>query len=140
MNVAEHDYSVMLLAGISVNGKTHFYVIENRTLMSLRYCNEILDHFVRPYAGVIGQEFILMDDNVRSHRTYAYLECETIVHMDWPAGPPDLNLIEHACDILQRAISARPVKPMTLQELKDALVADSTKPDTDSDYEHKQEM
>ena len=44
--------------------------------------------------------------------------------MDWPVRSPDLNLIEHAWDILQRAISARPVLPRTLQELKDALVAD----------------
>ena len=36
----------------------------------------------------------------------------------------DLNLIEHACDILQCGISARPVLPRTLQELKYALVAE----------------
>ena len=36
--------------------------------MALRYCNEIPDHFVRPYAGSIGQEFILMDDNACPHR------------------------------------------------------------------------
>ena len=60
----------MLLAGISVNGKTDLYVIENRTLMALRFCNEILDQFVRPCAGAIGQEFILMDDNDHSHLTH----------------------------------------------------------------------
>ena len=36
----------------------------------------------------------------------------------------DLNPIEHACDILLRGVSARPVQPRTLQELKDALVAE----------------
>ena len=36
----------------------------------------------------------------------------------------DLNPIEHAWDILQRKISARPVQPRTLQELKDALVTE----------------
>ena len=44
--------------------------------------------------------------------------------MDWPAGSLGLNPIEHACDILQRGISVRPVQPRTLQELKDALVAE----------------
>ena len=68
-----------------------------------------------------------MDDNARPHRVHvtdAYLEHETIVHMDWPAWPLNLNPIEHVWDILQRGISARPVQPRTLQELKDALVAD----------------
>ena len=51
-------------------------VSNNGTLTSLRYCNEILDQFVRPYAGAIGPEFILMYDNARPHRvhvTNAYL-------------------------------------------------------------------
>ena len=103
------------------------YAIENGTLTALRYCNEILDQFVRSYAGSIGQEFILMDDNVRphpAHVTSAYLEHETFVHMDWPAWSLDLNPIVHAWGILQRGISARPVQPRTLQELKDALVAE----------------
>ena len=92
LNVAEHDCygkgSVMVWAGISVNGKTDLYAIENGTLTELRYCNEILDQFVRPYTGSIGQKFILMDDNVppnRAHVTNAYLEHDTIVHMDWLA-------------------------------------------------------
>ena len=96
-------------------------------MTALRYCNEILDQFVRPYAGTIGQKFILMDDDVRPHRanvTNAYLEHETIVHMNWPAWSLDLNPIEHAWDILQRVISARPMQPRTLQELNDALVVE----------------
>ena len=92
LNVAEHDRygkgSIMVWAGISVNGKTDLYAFENGTMTALRYCNEILDQFVRQYAGSIGQKFILMDDNVRPHRANvnnAYLEHETIVHMNWPA-------------------------------------------------------
>ena len=69
LNVAEqHCYgkdSVMVWAGISINRKTDLYVIENKTLIALRYCNKILDQFVRPYAGAIAPEFILMDNNAR---------------------------------------------------------------------------
>ena len=46
LNVAEHDRydkgSVMVWAGISVNGKTDLYVVENGTLTVVRCCNEIL--------------------------------------------------------------------------------------------------
>ena len=74
LNVAEHDRygkgSVMVWAGISVNGKTDLYVIENGLLMALRYCNEILHQFVRPYASAIGPEFILMDDNAGPHHVH----------------------------------------------------------------------
>ena len=62
----------MVLAGISVIGITDsyfLYIIETGTLMALRYCNEILKQFVRPYAGGIGQEFILMDVNVHTMHT-----------------------------------------------------------------------
>ena len=58
LNVAEHDRyvkgSVMVWAGISVNGKTDLYVVVKGTLTAVRYCNEIRDQFVRPYAGAIG--------------------------------------------------------------------------------------
>ena len=67
-----------------------------------------------------------MDNNVRPHHahvTNAYLEHEAIVHLYRPVGSLDLNPIEHAWDILQRGISARPVQTRILQELKDALVA-----------------
>ena len=60
----------MIWAGISINGKTDLYVIENGTLTALRYCNEILDHIVRPSAGTIGPEFILMDNNARPYRVH----------------------------------------------------------------------
>ena len=80
----------------SGNGKTDFYVIVNVTLMILRYCYEDLDQFLRPYACAIGPEFIRIDNYVRlhhAHATNAFLECETIVRIDWHARSPDLNPI-----------------------------------------------
>ena len=55
-------------AGISAQGKTDLHVIDNGTLTALRYVNEILDVYVRPYAGAVGANFILMEDNARAHR------------------------------------------------------------------------
>ncbi len=43
----------------------------------MRYREEILDPYVRPYAGAIGNDFILMNDNARHHRAVVveeYLE------------------------------------------------------------------
>ena len=127
--VAEHDRfgggSVMVWAGISAQGKTDLHVIDNGTLTALRYVNEILDVYVRPYAGAVGENFILMGDNARAHRariTDQYLEQATIVRMEWPARSPDLNPIEHAWDMLQTAVSSRPVQPASVQELRQALL------------------
>lgn len=127
--VATHDRhgggSVMVWAGISMQGRTDLHIVQNGTLTAVRYVNEILDVYVRPYAGAIGPEFILMDDNARPHRarvTDEYLEAAAIERMDWPARSPDLNPIEHAWDMLQTAISARPVQPTTVPGLQQALL------------------
>ena len=53
----------MVWAGISAQGKTDLHVIDNGTLTAERYVNEILDVHVRPYAGAIGPDFSLIDDN-----------------------------------------------------------------------------
>ncbi|GFX12739.1 transposable element Tcb1 transposase [Trichonephila clavipes] len=48
--------------------------------------------------GVMGLQFLFMDDNAPCPRTVAaeqVLESEDIERMDWPARSPDLNLIEH---------------------------------------------
>ena len=127
--IAEHDRygggSVMVWAGISAQVKTDLHVIDNGTLTAERYVNEILDVHVRPYAGAIGPDFILMDDNARAHRariTNRYLEQAAIVRFDLPARSPDLNPIEHAWDMLQKAISSRQVQPATVRELREALI------------------
>ena len=133
--VAEHDCygkgSVRVSAGISMQGKTDLHIIENGTLTAVRYVNEILDVYVRPYAGAIGADFILMDNNARlyrAHVTNQYLEDATIVRMDWPARSPDISPIEPAWDMLQKAISARPVQPTTVPELQAALQEEWARP------------
>ena len=91
--------SVIVWAGISMQGKTVLHIIENGTLTAVRYMNEILDVYGRPYAGAISADFILMDNNARPNRapvTNEYLEDATIVRMDWPACSPDMNPIKHA--------------------------------------------
>lgn len=127
--VKEHDRfggpSVLVWGGVSYDGRTDLYIIQNGALTGVRYVNEILNDYVRPYAGAVGPGFILMDDNARPHRALVarqYLEREDIERMDWPARSPDINPLEHVWDILQRRICDRPVQPLTKEELTRAHI------------------
>ncbi|GFV17673.1 transposable element Tcb2 transposase [Trichonephila clavipes] len=74
--------------------------------------------------GAMGLQFLFMDDNAPCHRTVAaeqLLESEDIERMDWPAGSPDLNPIEHVWDFLGRRLAARTLPPVTIRELRLAL-------------------
>jgi hypothetical protein len=92
-SVTEHDRfrggSVMIWAGISIDGKTDLHVIAGN-LSGVRYRDEILHPIVRPCVGAVCDGFILMDDNARPHRARVvtdYLENETIKRMEWPSIP-----------------------------------------------------
>ena len=66
-----------------------------------------------------------MDDNARLYGARVveeYIHQETIVRMDWPACSPDLNPIEHVCNMLQVEILRRPVQATTLVELENVLI------------------
>ncbi|GFW45062.1 transposable element Tcb2 transposase [Trichonephila clavipes] len=89
-----------------------------------RYCNENLLPYGRLFRGAMGLQFLFMDDNPPCHRTVEaeqLLESEDIERMDWPAGSPDLNPIEHVWDFLGRRLAARTLPPVTIQELRLAL-------------------
>ncbi|GFU91095.1 transposable element Tcb2 transposase [Trichonephila clavipes] len=84
----------MVWGAISLGGKTDLPLFHGGTLTDVRYRDEMLDPYVRPYAGAIGNDFILMDDNARSHRAVIveeYLEGLGLDRMEWPARSPDLN-------------------------------------------------
>ncbi|GFV09472.1 transposable element Tcb2 transposase [Trichonephila clavipes] len=70
--------------------------------------DEILRPIVVPYAATIGDDYILMDDNCRSHRgnlVEDFLFEEGIVRMEWPACTPDMNPIEHVWNALGRRVA-----------------------------------
>ncbi|KAI4883430.1 hypothetical protein NFI96_029838, partial [Prochilodus magdalenae] len=110
-NILQHDRfgsgAVMVWGGISLEGHTALHVLARGSLTAIRDRDEILRPLVRPYAGAVGPGFLLMQDNARPHVAgvcQQFLQDKGIEAMDWPARPPDLNLIEHIWDIMSRSI------------------------------------
>jgi transposase len=65
-----------------------------------------------------------MDDNARPRRSRAataYLQSETVTSVPWPAMSPDLNPIEHICDMLGRRILARKPPVENIRQLEATL-------------------
>ncbi|GFW05684.1 transposable element Tcb2 transposase [Trichonephila clavipes] len=82
-NIQEKDRyptcSIMVWAGIMVNGRTRLHVVANGTMTGQRYIDEVLLPHVRLFRGAVGDKFVFMDDNATCHRTLAvqdYLDSE----------------------------------------------------------------
>ncbi|MCJ8746514.1 hypothetical protein PDJAM_G00142610 [Pangasius djambal] len=126
-NIAQHDRfgggSVMVWGGISMEGRTDLYRLDNGTLTAIRYRDEILGPILRPYAGAVGPGFLLVHDSAWPHVARVcrqFLEDEGIDTIEWPPRSPDLNPIM-LWDFMFQSIR-RHQAPQTVQELSDALV------------------
>ncbi|GFU80850.1 transposable element Tcb1 transposase [Trichonephila clavipes] len=91
-NIQEKDRyptcSIMVWAGIMINGRTRLHVVANGTMMGQRYIDEVLLPYVRLFRGAVGDKFVFMDDNATCHRTLAVQDCldsEGIQRLVWPA-------------------------------------------------------
>ncbi|GFW70316.1 transposable element Tcb1 transposase [Trichonephila clavipes] len=71
-NIQEKDRyptcSIMVWAGIMINGRTRLHVVANGTMTGQRYIDEVLLPHVRLFRGAVGDKFVFMDDNATCHR------------------------------------------------------------------------
>ncbi|GFX27152.1 transposable element Tcb2 transposase [Trichonephila clavipes] len=127
-NIQENDRyptcSIMVWAGIIINGRTRLHVVANGTMTGQRYIDEVLLPHVRLFRGAVGDKFVFMDDNATCHRTLAvqnFLDSKGIQRLVWPARSPDLNPIENVWDALGRQVAGRNYPPTNKNTLIRAL-------------------
>ncbi|GFT34572.1 transposable element Tcb2 transposase [Trichonephila clavipes] len=127
-NIQEKDRyptcSIMVWAGIMINGLTRLHVVANGTMTGQRYIDEVLLPHVRLFRGAVGDKFVFMDDNATCHRTLAVQDClnsEGIQRLVWPARSPGLNPIENVWDALGRQVAGRNYPPTNKNTLIRAL-------------------
>ncbi|GFX82404.1 transposable element Tcb2 transposase [Trichonephila clavipes] len=68
-----------------LNGRTELHIFDRGSVIGDRYCEEVLLSHVRLFRGVIGPDFIFMDDSAWPHRILAVeelMESEDINQMD----------------------------------------------------------
>ncbi len=62
--------SVMVWGGVPIDGRTDLHVLDRGTMTAQRYRDEFLpflDPIMRPFAGTVGEGFIVMHDDARPH-------------------------------------------------------------------------
>ncbi|GFV48829.1 transposable element Tcb2 transposase [Trichonephila clavipes] len=78
-NIQEKDRyptsSIMVWAGIMINGRTRLHVFANGTMTGQQYIDEVLLPHVRLFRGAVSDKFVFMDDNATCHGTLAVRDC-----------------------------------------------------------------
>ncbi|GFX35732.1 transposable element Tcb1 transposase [Trichonephila clavipes] len=93
--------SIMVWAGIMINGRTRLHVVANGTMTGQRYIDEVLLPDVRLFRGAV--------------------DSEGIQRLVWPARSPDLKPIENVWDALGRLVSGQNYPPTNNNTLIRAL-------------------
>ena len=111
--------SIMFWAGISADGRTDLVEVHGN-ITSQSYIADILRPHVLPYAGAVGNDFVLQDDNARPHRgriVNDFLDNEGIERMEWPPYSADVSPIENLWSYLKKKIHDDVTPQTTLREI-----------------------
>ncbi|GFU65779.1 transposable element Tcb1 transposase [Trichonephila clavipes] len=127
-NIQEKDRyptcSIMVWAGIMINGRTRLHVVANGTMTGQRYIDEVLLPHVRlsVVLSVINLFLWTTTQHVIEHSLFRdCLDSESIHRLVWPVRSPDLNPIENVWDALGRQVAGRNYPPTNKNTLIRAL-------------------
>ncbi|GFX99302.1 transposon Ty3-I Gag-Pol polyprotein [Trichonephila clavipes] len=84
-------------------------------------CRNALEHYVYPFMGAVGPDFILMHDNVmprRAHLVDEFLKSEDIRETGWPTRSPELKPYKSCLGYSRSAILTLNLPPRTIQGQK----------------------
>ena len=117
---------ILFWTEILLVGHTHLFVFPRGGIMAAIHRSDILERIVRQHPCAIGDAFMLMQDNARSHAALVFMtfmdDTTCIRVINWLARYPDINPTEHTWGILSRRVRQRPHHPDNVQNLIDALV------------------
>nr|CAH7720054.1 unnamed protein product [Callosobruchus chinensis] len=116
---AHHDWLLPQWRNVLFSDEFRFGLIPG-TMTGTYYLQNIINAIVQSLRNEIGDQFILVDDNARPHRTTAVqqaLENGNIARLEWPAMSPDMNPIERLWNYVSRAMFNRNSTPRSTQEL-----------------------
>ncbi|GFV14757.1 transposable element Tcb2 transposase [Trichonephila clavipes] len=78
-NIQEKDryptFSIMVWAGIMINGRSRLHGVANGTMTGKRYIDEVLLPHFPLFRGDVGDKIVFMDGNATCHRTLAIQDC-----------------------------------------------------------------
>ena len=108
--------SVMVWGGVSQHHRTELVVIAGN-LNAVRYRDDIPLPHVVPFLQA-HPDMTLQHGNATSPTACSvrdFLQDMNVSVLPWPAMRPDLNLIEHVWDLLDRRVRARAIPPRNIR-------------------------
>lgn len=112
--------SVCIWNRISSARHTKLHISSCGTVNAHVYSGDIPNAYVRSYAVVMGNDFLLHGDNTRPHKTYnvkIIFGTKQFHPTEWPAPSMSLNPMEHVWNALEKSFDTLNPPPQTLATL-----------------------